>query len=274
MCEERGQRAGGVRSYLEPSHTRQARMVQCAGVRAAAVTLARLSRPCRVFGARNQTCSRAGHPALLSVLWQQSFPMSSKTRVLATSHAAQQGPVDEWLVAQVCNALTAITLCGAFSPCSPIVPAASQVDIIVSAMPAMQGPPDQASLKQLMRAAENLDSSRSLCVFRAASSPCAEALPRLRWNDDLTLEPHCSCHFSPSSTGASNFRSRMSWTCNTQSSISRRLRKHSRLPPSVKEHADARARVSECLLATYSPSRRHKQTETPLLENRVAVLCA
>ena len=89
-------------------------MVQCAGVRAAAVTLARLSRPCRVFGARNQTCSRAGHPALLSVLWQQSFPMSSKTRVLATSHAAQQGPVDEWLVAQVCNALTEITWRGAW----------------------------------------------------------------------------------------------------------------------------------------------------------------
>ena len=207
-------------------------MVQCAGVRAAAVTLARLSRPCRVFGARNQMCSRAGHPALLSVLWQQSFPMSSKTRVLATSHAAQQGPVDEWLVAQVCNALTAITLCGAFSPCSPIVPAASQVDIIVSAMPAMQGPPDQASLKQLMRAAENLDSSRSLCVSRAASSLFAEALPRFRWNEDLTFEPRCSCRCSPS-TGASNFQSRMSWICSTQSSISRRLRKHSRLPPSV-----------------------------------------
>ena len=94
-------------------------MVQCAGVRAAALTLARLSRPCRVFCARNQTCSRAGHHAFLSVLWQHSFSMSSKTRVLATSHAAQQGPVDEWLMAQVSNALTATALWGTiFTKCA------------------------------------------------------------------------------------------------------------------------------------------------------------
>ena len=58
-----------------------------------------------------------------------------RERVLFSSHQKIEGPVDQWLL--------------------------SQVDLIVTAMPAMRGPADQSVLRQLLNAAENLDSTRS-----------------------------------------------------------------------------------------------------------------